>query len=100
SETCILIRKENHDTRRNIVRDKSHNKTLVHSIGIVAEIANAMTSAGHKRRRGILCCWNCLARTDTNTQDSRLVMPALVAGIHVLKTEQDQRRGWRGQARP
>jgi len=37
---------------------------------------------------------------NTNTQDSRLVMPALVAGIHVLKTEQDQRRGWPGQARP
>src|SRR5215467_3460837 len=33
-------------------------------------------------------------------QYARLVMPALVAGIHVLKTEQDQRRGWPGQARP
>jgi hypothetical protein len=29
-----------------------------------------------------------------------LVMPALVAGIHVLKHETKQRRGWPGQARP
>jgi hypothetical protein len=27
-------------------------------------------------------------------------MPALVAGIYVLKALQDQRRGWPGQARP
>ena len=30
----------------------------------------------------------------------RLVMPALVAGIHVLSGVPDQRRGWPGQARP
>jgi hypothetical protein len=28
------------------------------------------------------------------------VMPALVAGIHVFKHRQEQRRGWQGQARP
>jgi hypothetical protein len=37
--------------RVDIIRDKSHNKTPDHSI--VAEIANAMTNAGHAGRRGI-----------------------------------------------
>src|SRR5438094_378921 len=36
----------------------------------------------------------------TNLRNVRLVMPALVAGIHALNRASDQRRGWPGQARP
>ena len=36
----------------------------------------------------------------TNRHIFRLVMPALVAGIHVLKRKSDQRRGWPEQVRP
>jgi len=42
--------------------------------------------------------------TDSHRADNRTttdaLMPALVAGIHVLKHRQEQRRGWPGQARP
>jgi len=40
-----------HNTIRSTIRDKSHIRAPVHSI--VAEIANAMTRAGHSGRRGI-----------------------------------------------
>jgi len=40
-----------HDTITAIIRNKSQSKTPVHNM--VAEIANAMTSAGHSGRRGI-----------------------------------------------
>lgn len=39
------------NTMKIMIRDKSHSKTPLHSI--VAEIANAMTSAGQSGRRGI-----------------------------------------------
>jgi hypothetical protein len=56
----------------------------------------------YRKRRFAMLQGYCLDMLKSNTSGAKFlpVMPARVAGIHVLKAMQHQRRGWRGQARP
>jgi hypothetical protein len=62
----------------------------------VAPIGHHINPAAHvankSRRR-----WS---GQDTERNNSKIVMPALGAGIHVFEVLRHQRRGWPGQARP